>query len=119
MHFDQTDLAPLLLVLLILVPLFFTRRKIRYLESEEQRLSQEYTPSSRRVSHRSDGPDTGPLPAPNMAKGASTSTHTLVAGARRQLAEVRLDLAHNRMIHARALKLLAVCGFFLLVMLFI
>lgn len=109
MHLDQTDLAPLFLLLMTLIPLFFVRRRIRSLEQEETRMVQESTSYAARGEH--------PLPAPNVR--SITGSHRVVADNRRKLAEVRLDLAHYRMLRKRALRMLFPCGIFLAVMLFI
>lgn len=112
MHLDQTDLAPALLLLLTLIPLLFTRRRIRELEQEESRMAQ--------ASAGNTSCDERPLPAPSQTSMPTTvRSHSLVAGNRRRLAELRLDLAHYRMIHKRAWRMLIPCGLILLIMLFI
>lgn len=112
MHLDQTDLAPAFLLLLTLIPLVFTRRRIRELEQEETRMVQAST------GHTSC--DKRPLPTPSDTIVQTTvRSHSLLAGNRRRLAELRLDLAHYRMIRRRAWRMLIPCGLILAIMLFI
>ncbi|MBY0546732.1 MAG: hypothetical protein K2W95_05540 [Candidatus Obscuribacterales bacterium] len=113
MHLDQMDLAPALLLLLTLIPLVFTRRRIRELEEEETRIVQAST------GYTLGGPRPLPVQSDTVVPDSVVRSHSLVASDRRRLAEVRLDLAHYRMIRRRAWRMLIPCGLILAIMLFI
>lgn len=108
MHLDRADLAPVVLIVMILIPWLVARRRIRRLEDAERRLcaGEDAVLVDRKIVTRHPW---SPTEEPRTEKQIRTDN---------ELHEVRLDLALMRRVSVRGLWLLAVSFAFLLIMIF-
>jgi hypothetical protein len=120
MHLDLADLAPVVLIVLISIPLFIARRRIRLLKADEIRLIE--GGSKHAVSIAQEGGfDAIQRNEPLSPAARNTPEYQLARDAldtiRKQLRETRLDLAHYRKVNTRGLVLLALSFVALITML--
>ncbi len=120
MHLDRAVFAPVILIVMIAIPLFIARRRIRKLEAEEKRLLEEGARFAQSVAVEGGHEQlkrNEPLPDAARQTVEYQLGQQALEQTRPQLREVRADLTLLRKVNLRGLWLLAFSFAFLFIML--